>query len=154
MTVRTRLIIVGLLALVAGGASADYRNLEDYFSADSLVLQVRYCDCEAVKPDAPPDGLQAGFLTSSESISVGLSPDVEGFVASDGFALGYLAEPVEDQPQAYRVTYSGERGGTSAQGIVILSVGQWTHLFGVEHRDNNSLKHSNVAVRLVEPGDR
>lgn len=153
MTNPTLTMMLTLAVAAAGIANAEQRAPEDYLSDDAFVLQVRYCDCQAVEPGGSSDGLRPEFLSESTGFSTGLTLGEEGFVSSDDLAIGYRVQPVSDTPGVYHLRYSGTSGNGSGQGTSTLVVGEWLNIFGVEHRTDSGSQYFNVAIRLVEPGD-
>ncbi|MFB2765651.1 hypothetical protein [Marinobacter shengliensis] len=128
----------------------------DYLGANQLVLEIRYCECEAIKPDGDSSDLLPGFLKESKALKVAVSAGEHGFVASDEVSIGYKFDLVTGSSEEFEFSYAGTyatgSGSSSGQGRFVLEKGQWANIFGLRHRTETELLHTNVAVRLVELG--
>lgn len=139
------------LFLLPGHAFASESTLEDYFVSKPLVLEVRYCECEATQVISPTSDLLPSFLKESSLIRAGVSVEDKGFVSSNQLSLGYEFRPVTDSPGKYHFNYVGSYSTNTGQGRLLLVESQWVNLFGSHHEDETGSQHSNVAVRLAKP---
>lgn len=146
-------ILTGLSVLpdlaLAGNATP-----ETYLGSKHLVLEIRYCECEAVKPDSHPSVLLADFLRESSIVRVAVPAEDNGFVSSDYVTMGYKFSPIKDSSDTFSFNYTGTHttssGKSSGRGQLLLEKDKWVHLFGSHHESTSGALHSNVAVRLVE----
>jgi len=150
---RINLLFLSLLPSVAlAGTPAP----EDYLAGKSLVLEIRYCECQATKSESAPSELLPSFLKESRLLKVGVSSEDKGFVSSHGLSIGYEVKPVSgssDQSQfSYSGNYTTSNGSSAGNGELLLVQGQWLTLFGSQHESETGSQHSNVAVRLAKPG--
>jgi len=127
---------------------------EAYLGSKHLVLEIRYCECEAVKPNGHPSVLLSDFLQESSVVKMAVSAEDNGFVASDYVTMGYEFSPIKDSSDTVSFNYTGTHttssGKSSGSGQLLLEKGKWVHLFGSHHESTSGALHSNVAVRLVE----
>lgn len=140
------------LTALPGLALAGKPVPEDYIASKPLLLEVRYCECQATLPDSSPN-LLPEFLEASKILKVGVSAEDKGFVSSQEFSLGYEVSPVDDSFGPFRFTYLGEYetsdGSNAGQGALVLEEGQWVSLFGAHHQTESESQHIGVAVRLI-----
>ncbi len=147
--------ICGLFALtsLSGLSLAGKPAPEDYLASKPLLLEVRYCECQATNPDSSPSDLLPEFLDESKILKVGVTGEDKGLVSSREFSIGYEVSPVEDSTGPFRFTYLGEyetsNGRSAGQGTLILEEGRWVSLFGSHHQSGSGSQHIGVAVRLV-----
>ena len=129
---------------------------EDYATGKPLMLEVRYCECQATKTDSVSSDLLPRFLEDSGLIKVSVSRQDKGFVSSSGLSIGYEVKTVagsSDQFQFdYAGSYTGSNGSSAGNGELLLVQGQWVTLFGSRHDNEAGSQYSNVAVRLAKPG--
>ena len=129
---------------------------EDFLASEPLVLEIRYCECPATKPDSETSDLLPGFLRESSLLKVSVSSEDNGLVSSNELAIGYELKPVAGSPDQFQFGYAGRyttSGGNSAgNGELLLDQGQWFNLFGSQHESETGSQSSNVAVRLAKPG--
>ncbi len=126
----------------------------DYIDSKPLLMEVRYCECRATKPDSSPSDLLPEFRDKSKVLKVGVTAEDKGFASSGEFSIGYEVSPVDDSSGPFRFTYLGKYetsdGSIAGQGALILEEGQWLSLFGSDHQTESESQHIGVAVRLVE----
>ena len=79
---------LSLLFVFPGFVLADQAGSEDYLGSKQLLLEVRYCECDATKSNSRPSDLLLGFLEGSSILGVAVSAEDKGFISSDGFQLG------------------------------------------------------------------
>lgn len=144
------------LSLLPSITLAGNSTPEDYLANKSLVLEVRYCECQATEPDGVPSRLLPSFLKESSLLKVGISSVEKGFVSSASLSLGYELKVVEGAPEHFQFNYAGSYktsiGDAIGNGELVLEIGQWVILFGSRHRNETETQYSNVSVRLAEPG--
>jgi hypothetical protein len=144
------------LSLLPGFALAGNSAPDDYVTGKSLMLEVRYCECQATKVDSAPSDLLPSFLEDSSLLKVSVSRQGKGFASSSELSIGYGLEPVSGSPDQFQFNYAGSyttsNGSSASNGQLLLVQGQWVNLFGSRHDNGTGVKHSNVAVRLAEPG--
>ncbi len=142
------------LSALPGLSLADKPASEDYIAEKPLLLEVRYCECQATNPDDSPSELLPEFLEKSQVLKVGVSVEDKGFIASREFSLGYDISLVDESSGPFRFTYLGDYatsdGNNSGQGTLVLEQGEWVNLFGVHHQNETGSQHVGVAVRLIE----
>ncbi|MFO7787416.1 MAG: hypothetical protein R6W87_06510 [Halospina sp.] len=152
-----RLSALLLLILFPGFVLADQSPRGKDLASKPMLLEVRYCECEATRPDRSPSELLPGFLKASNSLEVGVGVEDEGFVASDVFSLGYRVSPIEDEPGTFKLTWASSysRGSDwrTAEGKLALVKGEWVQLYGSRNESDAGTQHTGVAVRLVESTD-
>lgn len=145
--------LFALTTSLPGLSLADKPALEDYIASKPLLLEVRYCQCQATNPESSPSELLPGFLDDSEILQVGVATEDKGFVSSQEFSIGYEVRPVDDSLGPFRFTYLGEyktSGGSNVgQGTLILEEGEWASLFGSGHQTESGTQHIEVTVRLI-----
>jgi SAM-dependent methyltransferase len=121
-----------------------------------LVLEVRYCECQATKTDSVPSDLLPSFLKESSLLKVSVSSEEKGFVSSSELSIGFALKPVAGSPDQFQLNYAGNYttniGNKAGSGKLLLVQGQWVNLFGSRHDNETGPQHSNVAVRLAKPG--
>lgn len=153
ITLRVNLIF---LSLIPGIALADNSTPEDYLANKPLVLEVRYCECQATKPDSLPSDLLPSFLEESRFLSVSVSSKDKGFASSSELSIGYELKPIMGSSGQFQFNYAGNyttsNGSSAGNGELLLVQGQWVNLFGSQHEKETGLQHNNVAVRLAKPG--
>ncbi|WP_029655020.1 hypothetical protein [Marinobacter daepoensis] len=147
---------LAFLSLLPGFVFAGSAGPEDYLADKSLVLEVRYCECQATKTDSEPSDLLPSFLKDSSLITVGVSSEETGFASSKELAIGYEFKPVAGSPKQFQFNYAGRytasNGSSAGSGELLLIQGQWVNLFGSLDESKAGAQHSNVAVRLAKPG--
>jgi len=144
------------LALLPSFVLAGISLPEDYLAGKSLVLEIRYCECQAAKTDSELSDLLPGFLEESSLIRVSVSSDEKGFASSNELSIGYELKPVAGSPKQFQFNYAGNyttsHGYSAGSGELLLIQGQWVNLFGSRHENETGSQHINVAVRLAKPG--
>lgn len=147
------LFLTGLSVLPAF-TLAENATPEAYIGSKHLVLEIRHCECEAVKPNGHPSVLLSNFLQESSVVKTAVFTEDNGFVASDYVTMGYEFSPIKDSSDTFSFNYTGTHttssGQSSGSGELLLEKGQWVHLFGSHHESTSGARHANVAVRLVE----
>ena len=145
------------LSLLPSFALAGNPAPEDYLASSPLVLEVRYCECKATKTESALSDLLPSFLKKSNLLKVGVSIKDKGFASSNELSIGYELKPVAGSPDQFQFSYAGNytasNGSSAGNGELLLVQGQWVNLFGSQHENEAGSQHSNVAVRLVKPGD-
>ena len=145
------------LCLLPGLVLASQPNPADDIADKPMLLEVRYCECQATELRSSPSDLLPAFLEASNSLKVGVASEDEGFVASDAFSLGYRVRPVADEPGTFKLTWASRysRGSdwSTAQGQAALVKGEWGLLYGSRNESDMGTQHTGVAVRLVESTD-
>ncbi|WP_144777836.1 hypothetical protein [Marinobacter maritimus] len=145
-----------VLSTLPGFVLAGPPTADDYLASKPLLLEVRYCECQATKPDSPPSDLLPDFLKNSNLLQASVSGKDEGFLSSQEFSMGYELRPVEDSPGTFNFNYAGEyvasSGDNSGYGNLALKEGQWVTLFGSHHENETGSQHTGVAARLVKMG--
>ena len=153
ITLRVNLLFLSLIPSIA---PADNSAPEDYLANKSLVLEVRYCECQATKPDSLPSDLLPSFLEESRLLRVSVSSKDKGFASSNELSIGYEIKPIMSSSGQLQFNYAGNyttnNGGSAGNGELLLVQGQWVNLFGSQHENETGSQHSNVAVRLANPG--
>jgi|SRR5690554_1290720 len=150
-------LIVSVLLALPGFTTAGETVPVDYLGDNQLVLEIRYCECEAIKPDGHPSDLLPDFLKDSKVLKVAVSAGEHGFVASEEVSIGYRFNLVTNSSEEFEFRYAGTyataSGNSSGHGRFVFKKGQWANLFGALHESETESLHTNVAVRLVELGD-
>lgn len=146
---------LSFLSLLPGLALAGNSAPEDFLSSKSLVLDVRYCQCQASETDSLPSALLPDFLKESSVLRIGVSSAETGFASSDTLSIGYELKPVTGSPDQLHFRYSGtyttSKGSSAGSGELLLIQGQWVNLFGSQHETETGSQYSNVVVRLAKP---
>ncbi|MBZ0335294.1 hypothetical protein [Marinobacter sp. AL4B] len=144
------------LSLLSSFALAGNSAPEDYLESSSLVLEVRYCECQATKTDSAPSELLPNFLKKSRLLKTGVSGEDKGFASSNELSIGYELKPVAGSPDQFQFNYAGNyttsNGNNAGNGSLLLVQGQWVNLFGSRQESEAGSQHSNVVVRLAKPG--
>lgn len=144
------------LSLLPSFALAGNPTPEDYLASKPLVLEVRYCECQATKTDSVPFKLLQSFLKESSLLKVGVSSKDKGFASSNELSIGYELKPVAGSPDQFQLNYAGHytasNGSSAGTGELLLVQGLWVNLFGSRHENEAGSQHSNVVVRLTKPG--
>ena len=144
-----------ILFLFPSFAIASNSTPEDYLAGKPLMLEVRYCECQAIKADSAPTDLLPSFLKESSLLRVSVSSEGKGFVSSSEFSIGYELKPVTGSPNQFQFNYAGHYttsgGNSGGYGKLLLIHGQWVNVFGSLEENATGLQHSNVAVRLAKP---
>lgn len=151
-----RVFIPLALCALPGLSLADRPAPEDYIAEKPLLLEIRYCECQATNPESSPSKLLPGFLDESKVLKVGVSAEDKGFVASREFSLGYDINMVDDPSGQlqfnYIGTYATSQGKNTGQATLVLEQGEWSNLFGSHHQQGTESQPMSVMVRLV-PAD-
>lgn len=95
------------LSLLPGFALAGNSAPDDYVATESLMLEVRYCECQATKSDTLPSDLLPSFLEDSDLLKVSVSSEDKGFASSGDLSVGYDLRPVAGSPDQYQLNYAG-----------------------------------------------
>lgn len=95
------------LSLLPGFALAGNSAPDDYVATESLMLEVRYCECQATKSDTLPSDLLPSFLEDSDLLKVSVSSEDKGFASSGDLSVGYELRPVAGSPDQYQLNYAG-----------------------------------------------
>lgn len=144
------------LSFLPGFSLAGNSAPDDYVTGKSLMLEVRYCECQATKSDSLPSDLLPSFLEGSDLLKVSVSSEDKGFASSGDLSVGYALKPVASSPDQFQLNYAGSyrtsNGNRAGNGEVLLGQGQWVILFGSRHDNETGSQYSNVAVRLAKPG--
>lgn len=149
--------LVALATALPGLSLAQKPAPQDYIANKPLLLEVRYCQCQATNPENASSGLLPGFLEESEMLRVGVDAEDKGFVSSQAFSIGYEVSSVDDSLGPFRFTYLGEYktgdGSNAGQGTLILEEGEWVSLFGTDLQTESGKQHTDVTVRLTVAED-
>lgn len=144
------------LSLLPGFALAGNSAPDDYVPGKSLMLEFRYCECQATKSDSLPSDLLPSFLEDSDLLKVSASSEDKGFGSSGGLSIDYELKPVAGSPDQFQLNYAGSyttsNGNRAGSGELLLVQGRWVILFGSRHDNETGSQYSNVAVRLAKPG--
>lgn len=144
------------LSLLPSLAFADNSAPEDYLASKPLMLEVRYCECQATKTDSLPSDLLPSFLKESSVLKVSVLGEDKGFASSGELSIGYELKPVARSSGQFQFNYAGSyttnSGDSASNGELLLVQGQWVSLFGSRHENETGSQHNNVAVRLAKPG--
>ncbi|APC10892.1 hypothetical protein QUS15_17920 [Escherichia coli] len=159
ITLRVNLLFLSLIPSIA---LADNSAPEDYLANKTLVLEVRYCECQATQSDSLPSDLLPSFLEESRLLRVSVSSKDKGFASSSELSIGYELKPIMGSSGQFQFNYAGNyttsngsngsNGSSVGNGELVLVQGQWVNLFGSQHENETGSQHSNVAVRLANPG--
>lgn len=145
-----------LLSLLPTFALAGNSVPDDYVTSKPLLLEVRYCECQATKTDGAPSELLPSFLRDSDFLKIGVSSEGKGFASSSNLSFGYELKPVTGSPGQFQFNYAGRYttsdGSSAGNGEILLVRGQWVSLFGLRDDNETGSQYSNVAVRLAKPG--
>lgn len=145
-----------LIPLLPGFALAGNSVPDDYVTGKSLMLEVRYCECQATKSDSLPSDLLPSFLKDSDLLKVSVSSENKSFASSSDLSIGYELKAVEGSPNQFQFNYAGSyttsNGNRAGSGELLLVQGRWVILFGLRHDNETGSQYSNVAVRLAKPG--
>ena len=145
------------LGLVPGFTHAGGTAPEHYLNSGSMILEIRYCECQAREPDGGPSELRPEFLKQSNLLRVGLSKEGLGYVSSPELAIGFELIPLPESPGAFALNFAGSftagNQNSTGNGEVLLTGDQWLNVFGAHHESQQGKQSSDVAVRLVEAGD-
>lgn len=143
------------LSLLPGFALAENSAPDDYVTTESLMLEVRYCECQATKSDSLPSDLLPRFLEDSDLLKVSAPSEGKSFASSSDLSIGYELKAVAGSPDQFQLNYAGSyttsNGNRAGSGELLLVQGQWVILFGSRHDNETGSQYSNVAVRLVKP---
>ena len=142
------------LALVPGFTHAGGPTPEHFLNSSSMILEIRYCECQATEPDGSPSELRPEFLERSHLLRVGLADEGRGYASSPELTIGFKLTPLPESPGAFAFNFAGRYGAgnqsSTGSGEVSLSADQWINLFGSHHEGQQGSQLSGVAVRLVE----
>ncbi|MBU2952748.1 hypothetical protein [Marinobacter sp. F3R08] len=144
------------LSFLPSFALAENSIPEDYLASKPLVLEIRYCECQATKIGSEPFDLLPKFLNESSLLNVSVSNEEMGFASANELSMGYELKPVAGSPDQFLFEYAGNytagNGNSYGNGELLLIKGQWVNIFGSQHESETGPQHSNVAVRLAKPG--
>ncbi len=154
-SLRHRVFTSFALFMLPGLALAGQPTPSDYLDSQPLLLEIRYCECQATEPDGDPADVLPEFLDDSRVLRVGaVTTEHSNFVASRELSMGYEISPVEKPSGSFQLTYASEYttrdGSLAGQGTLVLEAGQWLSLFGSHHQTKAGAKHAGVAIRLVD----
>ncbi|WP_061332794.1 hypothetical protein [Marinobacter excellens] len=151
--------LLGLTALVLfpGLAHAGGPTPEHFLDSSSMILEIRYCECQATEPDGSSSELRTEFLERSHLLRVGLADEGRGYASSPELTIGFKLTPLPESPGAFAFNFagryvSGDQSSTGS-GEVLLSDDQWINLFGSNREGGHGTQFSDVAVRFIEVGD-
>ena len=137
-------------------AFAENSAPKDYATGKPLMLDVRYCECQATKTDSVSSDLLPSFLKDSDLLKVSVSSQDKGFASSSELSIGYELKPVAGSSNQFQFNYAGSyttiNGSSAGNGELMLIQGQWVTLFGSRHDSQTGSQYSNVAVRLAKLG--
>ena len=141
------------LCLLPGITQAGGPSPEHYLKNSPMVLEVRYCECQATEPGKAPTELRPAFLEQSRLLKVDVDPDGKGFVSSPEMTLDFELRALPQSPGDFMFSFvgnyvAGQQKSTNT-GEVLLKDDQWLNLFSSEHVRENSTQYRDVAVRLV-----
>lgn len=144
-----------LLSFFSGFVFAEPPSPGDYLNGESLLLEIRFCECQATDSVGEPPALLPAFLEDSTLLQIGIAKAEPGFASTGGLAMGYEIKPLSGSINQFAFSYAGSfsaHSGTSAgNGELVLVPEQWVILFGSQHDSSAGSHASGVAVRLVEP---
>lgn len=147
---RINLLVLSLLPSVALAGESTPENFVD---SKPLMLEVRYCECQATKTDSVPADLLPNFLKDSGQLKIAVSSEDKGFASSSELSIGFELKPVAGSPGQFQFNYAGtyttSNGRNAGNAELLLVQGQWVILFGSRHDNGSGPQYSNVAVRLV-----
>ncbi|AHI31046.1 MULTISPECIES: hypothetical protein [Marinobacter] len=154
-SLRHRVFTSFALFMLPGLALAGQPTPSDYLDSQPLLLEIRYCECQATEPDGDPADVLPEFLDDSRVLRVGaVTTEHSNFVASRELSMGYEISPVEKPSGSFQLTYASEYttrdGNLAGQGTLVLEAGQWVSLFESHHQTKAGAKHAGVAIRLVD----
>lgn len=142
-----------MLCLIPGITQAGGPSPEHYLNNSPMVLEIRYCECQATEPGNAPTELRPAFLEQSRLLKVGVDPEGTGFVSSPEITLGFELKARPESPSDFTFKFAGRYDPASQNvtgtGEVLLTKDQWLNLFSSEHARGNSTQYRDVAVRLV-----
>ena len=145
------------LSLLPGMTQAGGPSPEHFLNDSAMVLEIRYCECQATEPGNAPTELRPAFLEQSRLLKVDVDPDGKGFVSSPEITLDFELRALPESPGDFTFTFAGEyetgQQNSAATGKVSLKDGHWLNLFGSEQNQNNDTQYLDVAVRLVKADD-
>ncbi|MEP1582253.1 MAG: hypothetical protein ABJK18_06875, partial [Marinobacter sp.] len=95
-----------LLSLLPTFALAGNSVPDDYVTSKPLLLEVRYCECQATKTDGAPSELLPSFLRDSDFLKIGVSSEGKGFASSSNLSFGYELKPVTGSPGQFQFNVS------------------------------------------------
>ncbi|MHA7856273.1 hypothetical protein [Marinobacter shengliensis] len=148
--------LLGLTApgLVPGFTHAGGPAPEHFLDSSSMILEIRYCECQATEPDGSPSELRTEFLERSHLLRVGLADEGRGYASSPELTIGFKLTPLPESPGAFAFNFAGRYAAgnqsSTGSGEVLLSADQWINLFGSNREGGHGTQFSDVAVRLVE----
>ena len=142
-----------MLCLLPGITQAGGPSPEHYLKNSPMVLEVRYCECQATEPGQAPTELRPAFLEQSRLLKVDVDPDGKGFVSSPEMTLDFELRALPESPGDFMLSFAGNYGAgqqnSTSTGEVLLKDDQWLNLFSSEHVRENSTQYGDVAVRLL-----
>jgi len=145
-----------LLSLLSSFALAGNSVPDDDVTSKPLLLEVRYCECQATKTDSVSSDLLPNFLKDSDLLKVSVSSADKGFASLGDLSIGYELKPVAGSPDQFQLNYASSfttnNESSAGNGELLIVQGQWVILFGSRHDDETGSRYSNVAVRLSNPG--
>ncbi|MEX0604020.1 MAG: hypothetical protein WD623_12105 [Marinobacter sp.] len=110
---------------------------EDYATGKQLMLEVRYCECQATKIDSVSSDLLPSFLEDSDLLKVSVSRQDKGFASSSELSIGYEVKTIAGPSDQFQFNYAGSyttsNGNSTGNGELLLVQGQWVTLFGSRH---------------------
>lgn len=141
------------LSLLPGMTQAGGPSPEHFLNDSAMVLEIRYCECQATEPGNTPTELSPVFLEQSRLLQVGVDREGTGFVSSPEIALGFELKAQPEAPSNFTFKFAGHYDPVSQNvtgtGEVLLTKDQWLNLFSSRHERENNTEYRDVAVRLV-----
>ncbi|MCG8609270.1 MAG: hypothetical protein MI864_01925, partial [Pseudomonadales bacterium] len=115
---------------------------EDFITPNQLILEIRYCECQATETEELPSPLLSTFLKESHLLKVSVDGDQKGFIAAPELSIGYQIQQTTDSPDQFQFQWSGSFNTSGEEstgnGTVLLIEDQWLALFGAQHDRNGS----------------
>ncbi|MGQ7269091.1 hypothetical protein [Marinobacter nauticus] len=141
------------LSLLPGMTQAGGPSPEHFLNDSAMVLEIRYCECQATEQDNAPTELRPAFLEQSRLLKVDVDPEGTGFVSSPEITLGFELKARPESPNDFTFKFAGHYDPVSQNvtgtGEVLLTKDQWLNLFSSRHERENNTEYRDVAVRLV-----
>ncbi|ABM18156.1 hypothetical protein [Marinobacter nauticus] len=141
------------LFLLPGMTQAGGPSPEHFLNDSAMVLEIRYCECQATEPGNAPTELRPAFLEQSRLLKVDVDPEGTGFVSSPEITLGFELKARPESPSDFTFKFAGHYDPVSQNvtgtGEVLLTKDQWLNLFSSKHERENNTEYRDVAVRLV-----
>ena len=150
LTIKLMFVIIASIPMFS--QAQEESLLQQHKTHKPLVLDIRFCSCEALDIESEAAAPTQQFLEEANSIKVGVLETDRGFVSSGGLTFGYSITPSKENG-FFELEYSEEyiegKNSLSSQSVMITDLNSWVVISGYGNISDQGNEHFSVAVNLA-----